>query len=105
MSILTRGTTIVTVYPTVPVDDGYGGTQPGEGAPVMVRASVFPSTTEEQSANGYLTVSHYSVIARDLPAGPWSRVDWDGERWTVVADPKRYHVSDRMSYDQATIRR
>lgn len=104
MSLITRGRVTLTVYPLVDVDDGYGGTKPGQGAPVPVSAQVFPSSTEELP-DGLLTGEEYTVIADRLPAGPWSRVDWDGEVWAVVGDVRRYRQTLRTSYDSAIIRR
>ena len=47
MSLLSRLPDVATVYPTVPVDDGYGGTRPGAGAPVVVACRVQPAGAVE----------------------------------------------------------
>jgi hypothetical protein len=97
---------VVTVYPVVEVDDGYGGTQPGEGEPVTVRCLVQPRVTESlDGAEGYLSASVLDVAARSLPAGAWSRVTYNDEDYTVVSEPLRYGVSRRTAHDVATIRR
>lgn len=95
----------ITVYPTVQVDDGYGGTKPGPGAPVAVRCIVQPAVSEMDAVSGYATEPVYRVIARRLPAGPWSRVEWDGGTWQVVGDPKHFSGSRRVTHDEALIRR
>lgn len=105
MSLLDSGPDLVTVYPTLEVDDGYGGTRPGEGPPVTVRAHVQPSDTDQDGAPGYLSGATYRVFSRTLPAGPWSRVDWAGETWTVVGEPQRFGGSARVAHMAATIRR
>ncbi|WP_338932633.1 hypothetical protein WEB32_29660 [Streptomyces netropsis] len=87
------------------VDDGYGGTKPGPGQPVAVRARVLPSTTEESAVAGYVARAEYRVYARSLPAGPWSRVEWAGETWAVVGEPQRYGGSRRLAQDVAVIRK
>ncbi|MFB7012902.1 MULTISPECIES: hypothetical protein [unclassified Streptomyces] len=93
------------MYPTVQVDDGYGGTKPGVGAPVTVGCIVQPATSETDAVSGYAIEPVYRVIARRLPAGPWSRVEWDGDTWQVVDDPKRFRGSRRVAHDEALIRR
>ncbi|WP_431980790.1 hypothetical protein [Streptomyces qinglanensis] len=105
MSLLDSGPDMVTVYPTVPVDDGYGGTEPGPGTPVAVRARVLPATTDESGEPGYLTGTEYRVYARTLPAGPWSRVEWAGATWAVVGEPQCFGGGRRLAHDVATIRK
>ncbi|MEU7200269.1 hypothetical protein [Streptomyces sp. NPDC045470] len=105
MSLLDSGPEEITVYPTVDVDDGYGGTAPGPGAPVTLRARVMPAETDEQGEPGYLAGTLYRVYARSLPAGPWSRVEWAGTTWAVVGEPQRYGGSRRVAYQVATIRK
>ncbi|MBA0054293.1 hypothetical protein E0L36_26610 [Streptomyces sp. AJS327] len=105
MSLIRRGPDEVTVYPTVQVDDGYGGTQPGPGEPVTIQALVLPSSADESGAEGYLVGTEYRVYARTLPAGPWSRVDWAGKTWAVVGDPQRFGASRATRHDVAVIRK
>ena len=108
MSVFSRPPHAVTIYPTVPVDDGYGGTMPGEGDPIEARVYVAPKSSgdpEEEAQEGYANTLDYQVIARSLPAGPWSRVTWDGVDFTVVGEPRRYSRNRRTSHDVATIRR
>ncbi|MFB7643883.1 hypothetical protein ACFC0S_03195 [Streptomyces sp. NPDC056084] len=105
MSLLDSGPDEITVYPTVDMDDGYGGTRPGPGAPVVVRARVTPASADEQGEPGYLTGTLYRVYARNLPAGPWSRVEWAGTTWAVVGEPQRFGGNPRVSYHAATIRK
>ncbi|MGK5728178.1 hypothetical protein [Streptomyces sp. URMC 124] len=105
MSLLDSGPELVTVYPLAAVDDGYGGTKPGPGQPVTVRARVLPATTEESAVPGYVAGAEYRVYARSLPAGPWSRVEWAGDVWAVVGEPQRFGGSRRLSHDVATIRK
>ncbi len=105
MSLTDRGRERVVVHPVREVDDGYGGTQPGPGAPVTVWASVRPATSEEQAEAGFTTQTLYRLWARSLPAGPWSRVEWDGAVWAVVGEPQHFRGNRRVSYDAAMIRR
>ncbi len=105
MSLIDRGRERVVVYPLRDADDGYGGTQPGTGDPVTVWASVRPATGDEAGETGYLAGTDYRLTARSLPAGPWSRVDWDGAVWSVVGEPQRLRGARRVTYDTAVIRR
>jgi len=108
VSILDNPPHVATVYPVVPVDDGYGGTQPGEGDPITVRCIIQPRAADEsavQDAGGYRVDDTYRLAARSLPAGAWARVTWDGDDYTVVGEPRRHGVSRRTRHDVATIRR
>ncbi|AUG87141.1 head-to-tail connector complex protein [Streptomyces phage Attoomi] len=105
MSLLDSGPDTVTVFPTVEVDDGYGGTKPAPGQPVTIRARVEPVTTTESPDAGYVVGTVYRVIARSLPAGPWSRVEWAGSTWAVVGEPERFGTGRRLAHDVATIRK
>ncbi|AIA05406.1 hypothetical protein DC74_4934 [Streptomyces noursei] len=105
MSLLDSGPDQVTVYPTVDADDRYGGTKPGPGEPVTIRARVLPATTDESGAAGYLAGTEYRVYARSLPAGPWSRVEWAGQVWAVVGEPQHFGASRRLAHDVATFRK
>jgi hypothetical protein len=105
VSLLDSGPDTITVYPTVAVDDGYGGTKPGPGVPVTIRAQVEPVASTENVGPGYVVGTEYRVIARSLPAGPWSRVEWAGEVWAVVGEPERFGGSRRVAHDVATIRK
>ncbi len=108
MSILDNPPHVATVYPVVPVDDGYGGTQPGDGDPIEVRCIVQPRAADEDAvhdSSGYEVDDVYRMAARRLPAGPWSRVTWRGDDYTVVGEPRRHGVSRRTRHDVAMIRR
>ncbi|QMU72142.1 hypothetical protein GXP74_31785 [Streptacidiphilus sp. P02-A3a] len=105
MSLLSRLPDVATVYPTVPVDDGYGGVLPGAGAPVAVACRIQPAGAVEHPEAGYVEDVRYQLIAPALPAGPWSRVEWRGEVWAVEGEPQRWPGPRRLAYDVATIKR
>ncbi|GAA1160908.1 hypothetical protein F4556_005186 [Kitasatospora gansuensis] len=102
-SLLDRGPDTVTVYPAGPVKPD--GTRGPEGAPVTLKCRVQPSTSQEAAELGYLDNTLYRVLARSLPAGPWSRLTWAGRDWLVVGEPKRHNGSARTRHDTALIRR
>lgn len=103
MSLLDSAPETITVYPAGPAQPD--GSRGPEGAPVTVRCRVQPSTSTTQPADGYTDLTIYRVIARRLPAGPWSRVHWDGRDWTVTEQPAAWRGSKRTAHDEATIRR
>ena len=105
MSLLTRWPDVAVIYPSVPVDDGYGGAKPGVGTPIVVPCRVQPVAQTDQPNEGYLTDSAYRLIARELPPGPWSYVEWAGERWKIVGEPNRYGYTRRTSHHVAIIQR
>lgn len=106
MSLWTNPPHTALVYPVIAVDDGYGGTQPGEGEPVEVRCLIQPrSAGDPQNEPGWFAEDVYEMAARSLPAGAWSRVTWNGEEYTVVGEPRRYGVSRRTAHDVAALKR
>ena len=107
MSILDRGPHTLTVYPVVQVDDGYGGTMPGPGDPITVRAYCSPIGERDESGAvvGYPAELEFQVTARSLPAGAWAHVEWEGVRYVVVAEPRRFGFSRRTAHDVAIIRK
>ena len=105
MSILDSGPHVITVDPSVAEDDGYGGTQPGMGEPIEVRAYCSPLAAESDSSDGYGTQQRFQVIARHLPSGPWARIDWGGEQYVMEEPPRRFGFSRRTAHDVAVIRR
>lgn len=103
MSLLDRGTEMVTVYPAGPTN-GDGSRGPA-GTPIEVSCRVQPITSSTDGTDGYADLTTYRMIARSLPAGPWDRVHWNGRDWTVVGQPETWRGSARIAHDTAVIRR
>ncbi|MEU7639875.1 hypothetical protein AB0C11_27920 [Streptomyces sp. NPDC039016] len=103
MSLLDRGPEEIVIYPAGPALPD--GTRGPEGEPVPVRCRIQPMTSTETPDGGYVVTTTYRVIARALPAGPWSRVVWRGQTWTVAGEPARRRGSPRTQHDTAIIRR
>ncbi len=101
MAIFDRAPVVAMVYPVVMVDDGYGGTKPGEGEPVEVR--VFAQPLNAEDPNGWSQPERFKIMARSLPVGPWSRVDMMGRSWTVARPPRRHNPSRRTTFDTAEV--
>lgn len=95
MSLLDSGPDEVTVYPDTKItEDDYGNRIVGpESSGVKVRGRWQPSTAEESADLGQQTSTVYRFISRDFPAGPYARVEYDGDEWDVIAEPKRHRGS------------
>jgi hypothetical protein len=101
MAIFDRAPVVAKVYPAVLVDDGYGGTKPGEGTPVEVRVFAQPMAPEDP--NGWASPERYKIIAKSLPAGAWSRVQMMGREWSVVRAPRVHDNSPRTRFATAEV--
>lgn len=103
MSLLDRGTETITIYPAGPTRPD--GTRGPAGTPVQARCRVQPLTSEAPGIDGYTAITTYRVIGRSLPAGPWDRVVWREQDWTVTGQPEEWRGSRRVRHDTATIRK
>lgn len=72
------------------------------GTPVIVRGQVQPVSAEEATHLGQVATTIYRFIGRSFPAGPWSRVEWDGRDWDVHGEPTRSqgspHTTNVVAY-------
>lgn len=117
MSLLDKGRETVTVYPekTTTDRDGNTITEPDMSAGVTWRATIQPEAQSgtsarraEMDAEGFQTESVYTLrLPRDFPfvLNAQSRVDWNGQYWAVIGDPKVYNGSPRTARYEYTIRR
>lgn len=101
MAIFDRAPVPITVYPAVFVDDGYGGTKPGEGTPVQVRVIAQPMSPDDP--NGWTQPRRYKLLGKNMPAGPWSRVTMFGVEWSVVRPPLKRDYSARTRFYSAEV--
>ncbi|MFE7106639.1 hypothetical protein ACFU98_35365 [Streptomyces sp. NPDC057575] len=102
MSLLDRGTEAVVIYPAGEMQPD--GTLP-ELAPVTAQCRVQPQSSSASDADGYQDTTTYRMLGRSLPAGPWARVSWRGQDFTVVGEPSHFRGSARVTHDVALIRR
>lgn len=97
MSLLTRGTEVVTVFAEVATTDADGNpvTKPG-AVGVVCRAVVQPLTSTEDSEG---TESKYRLRLVGYPdvLGAQSAVEWQGRRYAIEGDPKVYTGSPRTA--------
>jgi hypothetical protein len=95
--ILNRANEDVTYYPVVAIDDGYGGTQPGKGAPKTFKAFAQPvgfsgagwAINSKIEGQGWADVARYRLVFKPIDdIHKWSIVEFQGREWTIVEDPR-----------------
>lgn len=103
MSIWNRAPVEAILHERIEVDDGYGSTVPGEGPPhtIMVFAQQISDGTGADDNWGAPTMM--KLYSKTNPCDRWSRVEMDGDVWTVVQQPKRRRNSPRTEHYVSTI--
>lgn len=113
MSLLNRGTEVVTVYPEVTVTNSDGQTFTRVGTTgIVTRGSVQPiSSTETYDGRGSNTESRYRLrLAGGWPTGAGilgaaAQVEWRGKRYSIDGDALIYNGSARTRHVVYTISR
>jgi hypothetical protein len=110
VSLLNRGSELVTVYPEVAVTDSDGNTITKPSAVgTLCRAVLQPLTsTEDPSAVGFETESKYRLRLVGYPSvlGAQSQIDWNGKRYALDGDARIYGGSPRTAHvDYQIVRR
>ena len=109
MSLIDRGTEVVTLFPEETVTDSDGNTMTRPSAVGMVaRAVVQPMTSTEDASVGLETTSKNRLCLVGYPGvlGAQSQVDWQGKRYTIDGEPKVYNGSRRTAHiDYLIVRR
>ena len=112
MSLLSRGTDVVTVYPEeLTVEDGNTRTVRATG--VVCRAVVQPITSavavgnQESQEIGFVTESKYRLRLVGFPTllGPQSQIEWQDKRYAIEGEPRQYNGSRRTSHIDYIIER
>lgn len=111
MSMLDGGPDVLTVYPEIEVEDGYGGTKrvPGPTA-VQVRGRFQPRgqveafTAGESASTGQEVDSVYRFICRVFPGGAFAKAEFDGREWEVLGEPRRHRGSPRTRHDTVMLK-
>lgn len=106
MSLLNRGTEVVTVYPEVTVTNSDGQTFTRVGTfGVVTKASVQPiSSTEIYDGRGSNTESRYRLrLAGGWPTGDGilgshAQVEWRGKRYSIEGDAMLHTGSPRTAH-------
>lgn len=106
MSLLDAAWEAVYVYPQRAYVDDEGNRLYGPADhPVVVLAHVQPVASTENTSEGQAVETRYRVIARDAPAGPWSIVEWRGEKYEVLGEPAVWHSPAHLRHVTAIVRR
>lgn len=108
MSLLRKGTEVVTIYPEETFTDVDGNSRTRAGTVgVVVRAVVQPITSVNNSEDnkiGDLTETKYRLrLAGGWPTGDGvlgaqSQVEWQGKRYAILGEPMFYTGSPKTSH-------
>ena len=109
MSLLDRGTEVVTVFPEESVTDAHGNLRTrASSTGVVCRAVVQPiaAPTEDQSI-GFETRSNYRLrlVGYQSMLGAQSQVESQGRRYSIDGEPRQYNGSRRTRHTDYVIAR
>jgi hypothetical protein len=101
MSLLNRGTEVVTVFPEEAVTDADGNikTRPSTVG-VVARAVVQPLASTEDASVGFETESKYRLrlVGYSSLLGAQAQIDWQGKRYAIDGEPRQYNGSRRTAH-------
>lgn len=107
MSLLRRGNEVVTVFAEVVTTDVDGNTIVKPSAVGQVaKAVVQPITTDENNEDGFHTSEklRLRLVGWSGPElGAESQVEWQGRRYSVEGEPKRFRGSVRTAHTDYTL--
>ena len=104
MSTLDYPPHVVQVYLEVDGTDSEGNpVRVPAGSPIDLPCAVHYITTEESAELGETTVTRARIFVRHFPAGAYAWVDWDGRRWDVQGEPKRFGRSPAIRHDEVDL--
>lgn len=103
MSLLHRGTEVVTVYPEVTTTDADGNTITRCSAVGMLtRAVIQPLAVADGEKHdiGFQTETRYRLrlVGYVGVLGAQSQIEWNGKRWSIEGDPRIYSGSPRTAH-------
>lgn len=105
MSLLDNGPDVVTVYSEVETIDHRGSVvREPSSTGVVVRGLMQPSTTDVDVAQGQRTTVEYKLICRSAPIGAWSRIEWEGRRFSVLEQPRAHDGTNMIKHVTAVLR-
>ena len=109
MSLLTHGTELVTVFPEEVTTDVDGNIRTRASAVgVIAKAAISPVITTESENAGFESTEQLSMRLvgwAGSELGPQAQVEWQGRRYGVFGQPKRYNGSPRTQHTVYYIKR
>lgn len=102
MSLLRRGTETVVIFPEITTTDADGNqiTKPSAVGSVS-RAVIQPMSVGDVDGAGFSTVERLRMRLTDwagLEIGAQAQVEWEGRRYAVEGEPRRYRGSARTAH-------
>lgn len=86
--LLDRGTSTILVFPEVDVVNNRGDLlKVPSDVGIPVRVSMSKDRNASAELPGQVDVKIIRCIARDVPAGSWARIEYNGEEWDLAAPP------------------
>lgn len=105
MSILDDGPDELLVWHQVESLDADGNPVLAPGrSPVRVRGLMQPVESAQDLTAGQELLTTYRFSSRTFPAGPASRVRWDGRDWDVMGEPLRRGSSEATAHITVLLR-
>lgn len=108
MSLLRKGSEVVTIYPEETFTDVDGNTRTRAGTVgVVVKAVVQPITsvnnTEDNEVGSFTETKYRLRLAGGWPTGEGvlgaqSQVEWNGKRYAILGEPMFYTSSPRTAH-------
>lgn len=104
--LLDRGRESLIVYVEETATDSFGNTvkrPSGDGITLRVTSSEDRSSDAELA--GQVSNKVVRIMARQVPAGSWSRVVFNGEEWDLASPPRMTPgATDRLKHIEFTLR-
>ena len=104
--LLDRGRETLIVYVEETVTDSLGNTikrPSGEG--IVLRVTTSEDRSSDAELPGQVSNKVVRIMARQVPAGSWSRVVYNGEEWDLASPPRMTPgVTNRLKHIEFTIR-
>jgi hypothetical protein len=106
VTILHNGRETITVFPEEQTTDSRGNPvwRPSSVGVVVHGVTMTQRASRDRGTDELRPGRQYHLLARDVPLGPWSRVEWNGRSLAVVDGPLRYTASPQTRHVSAILR-
>jgi len=104
--LLDRGRESLIVYVEETATDSLGNTiKRPSGDGVVLRVTSSEDRSSDAELPGQVSNKVVRIMARQVPAGSWSRVVYNGEEWDLASPPRMTPgVTSRLKHIEFTIR-